>query len=245
MGKEFIYHSYEFPNKFQELVSIYIALKIVQNALPYWYAIFGVYLIADEDVIEARYKKVSPILHPDKNQTVDLTRYVFKILTQQRSILLDKTSSDAYHSMINLQAIYDKATASESPANAWKRNYSTSSSTKMKNEKVPKTCNEMRVSQAGVKKSYPTTSSMHNEDCAYPLKNGLGSISSKPNTVYTSRDKCKSEFEYIDNLQNKKLLYRHCQKPFRAVEIPPPQEKITNFHLRIRIKPCVSFFFNT
>ncbi|KAI5678526.1 hypothetical protein M9H77_09476 [Catharanthus roseus] len=220
-----VYPSSEVRDKFQELFRIYIAVKRVTNGLHDWYGIFGVDPMADEDVIEARYKKLALALHPDKNQTVDPTGEVFKILSEGRSILLDKTERDAYNSMINLPEIYEKATDSESPANARKRNYYTSSSTKMKTEKVPMTWNEMRVSQAGATKSYPTTSSTQNEGCAYHFKTGLGSTSSKPKTFWTSCDKCKFEFEYTDNFRNKKLLCRHCQKPFRAREIPPPPEK--------------------
>ncbi|KAI5678525.1 hypothetical protein M9H77_09475 [Catharanthus roseus] len=134
------------------------------------------------------------------NQTVDLTGEVFKIVSQERSILSYKTNRDAYNSMINIPASYDKATALKSSSNAQKRNYSTSSSTRMKNEKVPKTCNKMRVSQERVEKSFPITSSMKNEGYAYPLKTYLGSITSKTKIFWTSCDKCKFKFEYNDNL---------------------------------------------
>ncbi|CAK9170273.1 unnamed protein product [Ilex paraguariensis] len=183
------------------MLEVYISAEKRVNGEVDWYAVLDVNPLADDETLRKHYRKLALALHPDKNKSVGADG-AFKIVSEAWSLLSDKAKRKAYDQRRNLKASYQNVTSGNPSMPARKNDFHAPTNNNNSNAR-----NKKRSTNP-----HPTPT---------PPR------SSKPNTFWTSCNRCMMQFEYLKIYLNQKLLCPSCHEPFLAVELPAPP---TNAH---------------
>ncbi|CAK9183185.1 unnamed protein product [Ilex paraguariensis] len=183
-------------SQFLDVIDVYISAEKRVIGEVDWYAVLGVYPLADDETIRKQYRRLALALHPDKNKSVGADG-AFKILSEAWSLLSDKAKRLDYDKKRNVRAVHQKVTCGKPP--------------------VPADKNGFRVSMGNNKSSARNQKSSTN-----PQPTPAPPRPSKPKTFWTSCNQCLVQYEYLKIFLNQKLLCPNCRKPFLTVELPAP-----------------------
>ncbi|KAJ8772306.1 hypothetical protein K2173_027483 [Erythroxylum novogranatense] len=181
--------------QFLATLDVFISAEKTSTGDVDYYKVLGVDPLADDNTIKQQYRKLSLLLHPDKNKSVGADG-AFKILSDVWSLLADKTKRIAYDQKQKMkdmcQRFPDWRSSATDNQNSFPEIFSNNTSY---------TC-----SPNGAIRPKPVPSP--------PFSNS--------NTFWTTCDACKLQFEYLRMYMNHNLRCDNCQHSFLAVEVPPP-----------------------
>ncbi|KAL2465481.1 Uncharacterized protein Adt_41332 [Abeliophyllum distichum] len=107
-----------------KVISFYDGYEKKINGEVNWYGILGVDPFADEDSLRKAHKRMALALHPDKNKSFGAEE-AFKILSQARSVLFDKSKKLVYDLKLNFRA-HQRVSAGNPPFPADKNSFGNS-----------------------------------------------------------------------------------------------------------------------
>ncbi|MCL7033829.1 hypothetical protein MKW94_006237 [Papaver nudicaule] len=161
-----------------------------------WYGVLGVSPYSDEETVKKHYRKLALLLHPDKNKSVG-GEGAFKLISEAWSLLSDK----------NKRAVYDQKRFAP----------------KTSHHKVPTTTKGSTFAAANGFTNKSSNARSHKSTThAGPTTAPVPLRPSKPNTFWTSCNRCKMQYEYLRVYLNHNLLCPNCHEPFLAIEAPNP-----------------------
>ncbi|XP_061357625.1 uncharacterized protein LOC133301925 [Gastrolobium bilobum] len=176
-------------------IEVYISAEKRVNGEVDWYRVLGVQPLADDETIRRCYRKLALTLHPDKNKSVGADG-AFNLITQAWSLLSDKAKRIIFDQKYNFWGIYQGI--------------------QVRKTSVP-------ASQNGFFNIFNTADwkdrDHRNATCPNPTPNSP--VSSKQ-TFWTMCNSCRTQFEYHTVYINCTLVCTSCNKPFLAIEAPPP-----------------------
>ncbi|RZC60609.1 hypothetical protein C5167_022365 [Papaver somniferum] len=170
-----------------------------------WYGILGVSPYSDEETVKKQYRKLALLLHPDKNKSVGADG-AFKLISEAWSLLSDKTKRAAY----DQKRFPPRTSHHKVPTTT--RGSSFTAANGFTDNKSSEVRSHKSTTHAG-----PTT-----VPAPAPLR------PSKPNTFWTSCNRCKMQYEYLRVYLNHNLLCPNCHEPFLAIEAPNPPTNGSN-----------------
>ncbi|KAM7267375.1 hypothetical protein ACFE04_009541 [Oxalis oulophora] len=161
-----------------------------------WYGVLDINPSAEDDILKKQYRKLALVLHPDKNKSPGADG-AFKLVSEAWSLLSDKTKRFEYNQKINSRHIRNIPSHGGTPsAPPSSKNGYHKSSSRERAQKASRHASPASVPAAG---------------------------SRKPETFWTSCDKCKTHYEYLRIYQNHTLLCPNCNQPFLALPKAPPE----------------------
>ncbi|KAL4348983.1 hypothetical protein GQ457_17G024350 [Hibiscus cannabinus] len=180
-------------------LDVYISAEKKVSGEVNWYGVLGVNPSAEDEVVAKQYRKLAPMLHPDKNKSVGAAG-AFKLVTEAWSLLSDKTKRLAYNRKMSF-----RGTQKEFPSG------SVSSS-------MPPGPNSCYISGSNI-----TSNTMARDDNFRAGRSSFASPSNmKSATFWTACNGCKAQCEYLRVYLNRTLLCANCREPFLALEKAPP-----------------------
>ncbi|KAL2482611.1 DNAJ heat shock N-terminal domain-containing protein [Forsythia ovata] len=107
-----------------KVINFYDGYEKKINGEVNWYGILGVDPFADEDTLRKAHKRMALALHPDKNKSFGAEE-AFKILSQARSVLFDKSKKLVYDLKLNFRA-HERVSVGNPPFPADKNSFGNS-----------------------------------------------------------------------------------------------------------------------
>ncbi|GFP98566.1 Dnaj homolog subfamily b member 5 [Phtheirospermum japonicum] len=200
-------------SQFLEIVDVHVAHeKKIKGEVDY-YRILGVDPFANEDVLKKHYKRMALSLHPDKNKSVGADG-AFKILSQAWSVLSDVDQRTAYNSRLSNVRAPNEATCKYTRP---RTQGPFASGAYVPSNPVPPTINQ-HIPSRNPLNTIP--SYQQQQTRVRPPFHHQYAPFIRPQTFWTTCDRCSMHYEYLKVYLNQNLLCRGCQKPFLATEMP-------------------------
>ncbi|XP_026663745.1 uncharacterized protein LOC103715714 isoform X2 [Phoenix dactylifera] len=171
-------------------LDVYLASEVKVPGEKDWYAIMCVNALADDETLKKQYRKLALQLHPDKNKSVG-AEGAFQLISEAWNVLSDKTKRLLYDQKRNVKGFQQKTSLGNKDSNGF-YNFANSATS-------------MARAQKGTSGPAPTA----NPPPPRPTK---------PNTFWTSCNRCKMQYEYLRVYLNHNLLCPNCREPFLASE---------------------------
>lgn len=172
-----------------------------------WYSILSVPMNANDEKIKKQYRKLVLQFHPDKNKSVG-AEGAFQMVQEAYTVLSDRTKRAVYDQKRNVRTFQQrtaqsgKASTVPGASNGF-YNFAANAATASK-----RTVNKRTVGSATHAPSAPSTATRA------PV--------AKPDTFWTSCNKCKMNYEYLRVYLNNHLRCPSCRQPFLAKEVQKP-----------------------
>ncbi|KAF3795467.1 DnaJ-like protein subfamily B member 12 [Nymphaea thermarum] len=212
-------------------LDVYAAAEKKVNGETDWYEILCVNALADDETVKKQYRKLALMLHPDKNKSVG-AEGAFKLISEAWSVLSDKFRRSVYDHKRNLKGVPQKVAQPRKPASAPRTSssahgangfYNTSNSNGGSNARTETTTSHAGASARGLNGLYKFSNSEASSDARTqkPAPRAPPPPShrpSKPNTFWTSCNRCRMQYEYLRVYVNHNLLCPNCHQPFLAIE---------------------------
>lgn len=189
------------------IFDIYLASEGKVAGEKDWYSILSVPLNANDEKIKKQYKKLVLQFHPDKNKSVG-AEGAFQMVQEAYTVLSDRTKRAVYDQKRNVRTFQQrtaqsgKASTVPGASNGF-YNFAANAATASK-----WTVNKQTVGSATHAPSAPSTATRA------PV--------AKPDTFWTSCNKCKMNYEYLRVYLNNHLRCPSCRQPFLAKEVQKP-----------------------
>lgn len=201
---ENLYPALEGIQQMLATVNVYISADNKINGEADWYGILDVNPQADDETVRKQYRKLALMLHPDKNKSAG-AEGAFMYISQAWSILSDKAKRADYNQKRNPKGFQKAFNSFGGPSASSQPNSTRKTNSNAKNNK----CSTR-------KSSFSASAASQKPSSSYSV-----------NTFWTVCHRCKTQYEYLKKYLNHNLLCPNCQKPFMAIETPPPHSSGT------------------